>query len=93
MTSELLIIPDVGYKKDYRMQGQLDRRRRNGGAYVNGRIRKRSNNSWELTVERPRRPDGKRDRVFKSFKGTKAEAQRRLRELVTQVEGGLVVVT
>ena len=60
---------------------------------MNGRIRKRSSYSWELTVDLPRRPDGTRKRNYETVKGTKAEAQRRLRYLVAQAEGGFPVNT
>jgi integrase len=42
--------------------------------------------TWYLRVEAPRRSDGKRDQPRETFRGTKGEAQRRLRELLCQVE-------
>jgi len=42
--------------------------------------------TWYLRVEAPRRADGKRDQPRETFRGTKGEAQRRLRELLCEVE-------
>ena len=56
---------------------------------MRGSIRRRSNNSWELTIELDRDPQGKRKRKFVNVKGKKADAERRLRALITRLEGGL----
>ena len=56
---------------------------------MNGSIRKRGKNSWELTIGLGRNADGKRQRKFVGVKGTKAEAQKKLRELLTSLDKGL----
>ena len=58
---------------------------------MNGRIRQRSKNSWELTIDLGRDADGKRIRKFENVKGTKREAQKRLRELLTSFDKGIPV--
>ena len=54
-----------------------------------GGIRKRGGNSWELTIDLGRRPDGSRQRHFVSVRGKKSDAERRLRELLQGVDKGL----
>jgi integrase len=44
--------------------------------------------TWYLRVEMPIAADGKRNRRREAFRGTKAEAQRRLREVLRDVESG-----
>ena len=56
---------------------------------MNGSIRRRGKNSWELTVDLGHDSNGKRRRKFVNVRGKKADAERRLRELITQVEGGV----
>jgi len=56
---------------------------------MNGTIRKRGKGSWELRCDLPRDVDGKRRRQHVSFKGSKTDAQHRLRELLALAEGGL----
>ena len=63
-----------------------------------GHIRKRTSktgSSWQLVVECDRDPiTGKRERTYKTFKGTKKQAEAELRRLVTEVEnGGIVTVS
>lgn len=60
---------------------------------MNGRLRKRGKRSWELSFDLPKQADGERRRKWENVKGTKAEAQQRLRELITEAEGGLVLNT
>ena len=59
---------------------------------MRGSIRKRGD-SWELTVELPSSRPGKRERKFITVKGTKAEAERRLREIGLLVDRGLPIDT
>ena len=56
---------------------------------MNGRIRRRSKGSWEITIDVGRDAEGNRVRKFVHVKGTKAEAQRKLRELVVSLDMGL----
>lgn len=56
---------------------------------MNGSIRKRSRNSWELTIDLGRDEQGKRRRKFISVTGTKNEAQRQLREYLSTIDKGI----
>ena len=56
---------------------------------MNGSIRRRSQNSWELTLDLGRNAKGRRLRKFVNVKGPKTEAQRRLRELVAAADKGM----
>jgi len=59
---------------------------------MKGSIRQRSKGSWELCIDTGRDPvTGKRQRHFENVQGRKAEAQRRLRELLLSVEQGTYV--
>ena len=50
---------------------------------MNGSIRKRGEKSWELAIDLGRDAGGRRRRKFVSVKGTKREAQKKLRELLS----------
>jgi integrase len=54
---------------------------------MSGHIRKRGRNSWELKFDAPR-DDGQRRPVYRSFKGSKREAQAELTRLVAQAQSG-----
>lgn len=56
---------------------------------MTGSIRKRSPGSWELTIDLGRDANGKRIRRYASVKGTKKQADQRLRELLTELDGGI----
>lgn len=60
-----------------------------------GHIRKRTTktgSSWQLVVEGEHNPiTGKRDRTYKTFKGTKKQAEAELRRLVSEIENGGIV--
>ena len=60
---------------------------------MNGSIRRRSKNSWELTIDQGRDADGKRLRKFVNVKGTKTQAQQKLRKLLTSVDNGMSLDT
>jgi len=60
---------------------------------MNGSIRKRGKNSWELTIDLGNDADGKRRRKFVAVKGTKSQAQRKLRELLSLSDKGIPVDT
>ena len=47
---------------------------------MNGSIRSRGKGTWELTVDLGRDANGERRRKFLNVKGTKAHAQRQLRD-------------
>ena len=55
---------------------------------MNGYIRKRGKNSWQLIFDLPRDADGKRKQARRTVHGTKREADSKLRELVSGVEKG-----
>ena len=56
-------------------------------------IRKRGKNTWEITIHAGQDEKGKRVRQFHSFKGTKAMAEQKHRELQTAVDRGVPVST
>lgn len=56
---------------------------------MNGRIRKRGKQSWEITVDLGRDPNGKRLRWFETVRGKRADADRRRREILSTVDKGL----
>ncbi len=57
--------------------------------FVRGNLRERSQGVWELTFELPKDPlTNKRRRRSKTFHGTKREAARELRRLITDSEEG-----
>ena len=59
---------------------------------MNGSIRKRGN-SWELTIDLGHDADGKRQRKFVNVQGTKAQAQRKLREFLSAYDKGVPLAT
>ena len=60
---------------------------------MNGSIRRRGGNSWELTIEVDRGADGRRRRKFVNVKGKKADAERKLRELLGAMDKGIPIST
>ena len=60
---------------------------------MNGSIRQRSAGSWELTVDLGRDVQGKRRRKYHTVRGTKAQARRRLRELLSVLDRGIDLPT
>ena len=58
---------------------------------MEGSIRKRGKRSYELTIELGRGADGERLRKYESVKGTKAQAQQKLRELLALTDKGIPV--
>ena len=55
---------------------------------MKGRIRQRSPGSWEVSFDLARDPLGNRRRKSFTVRGTKAEAQRKLREMLTALDQG-----
>jgi integrase len=55
-----------------------------------GHIRQRSPGSFEIRVTLPREPGRKRRTRTETIRGTKADARRRLRELLTEIDRGVV---
>ena len=58
-----------------------------------GSIRARSKGWWEIRVELDPGPDGKRRRKTVQIRGTKTEANRKLRELLNAQDNGLSLAT
>ena len=52
---------------------------------MNGSISKRGERSWKLTIDLGRGPEGRRRRKFVTVKGTKADADRKLREVLSSL--------
>ena len=55
---------------------------------MKGRIRQRSPGSWQVSFDLGRDPMGKRLTKAVTVRGTKAEAQRKLREMLTAIDQG-----
>ena len=60
---------------------------------MNGSIRQRSKGTWELTIDMGKDGNGKRRRKFVAVKGTKAQAQQKLRELLSTLDKGMPLDT
>jgi len=58
---------------------------------MNGSIRKKNKNSWEITIDLGHDENGKRKRKYVHVTGTKADAQRHQRELLTNLDKGLLI--
>jgi len=59
---------------------------------MKGHIRQRSKGSWEITMDAGRDPaTGRRVRHFETVRGTKKDAQKRLAELLVNIEKGCYV--
>jgi len=58
---------------------------------MNGSIRKKNNHSWELTIDLGRDENGKRKRKYVHVTGNKSDAQKRLREILTDHDKGLPI--
>jgi integrase len=53
---------------------------------MKGNVRQRGKNSWQIQVYTGKDPGGKHRRHFETIRGTKGNAQRRLRELLTSLD-------
>ncbi len=58
---------------------------------MNGSIENRGKNTWRLMIELGRDPSGKRLRKSYTVKGTKSEAQKKLRELLSYLDKGVPI--
>ena len=58
---------------------------------MNGSIRRRTKGSWELTIDLGRDEHGKRLRKFVNVKGKKADAEKKLRELLSAYDRGIPI--
>ena len=56
---------------------------------MQGSIRRRGKNTWGITLDLGRDAEGKRLRKYVNVKGKKADAEKRLRELLTATDRGL----
>jgi tetrahydrodipicolinate N-succinyltransferase len=55
---------------------------------MRGHIRKHRQNSWAIIIDLPRDSDGKRKQEWITVKGTKKDAEKKLAELLHQVDTG-----
>ena len=61
---------------------------------MKGNIRKRGDNQgWQITIWTGRKPDGRPIRHYETIRGTKADAQRRLRDLLSGMDKGIPIPT
>jgi len=56
---------------------------------MNGSIRRRGKGTYELTIDLGKDSSGRRQRKFISVRGTKAEADQKLREVLTRLDKGM----
>ena len=56
---------------------------------MRGHIRQKGKNSWQITVDIGTSPDGKRRRYFETIHGRKSDAQKKLNELLVNLERGV----
>jgi len=56
---------------------------------MRGYIRKKGERSWQITLDTGIGPDGKRRRYFETVHGRKLDAQKRLNELLVNLEKGI----
>ena len=54
---------------------------------MRGHLVKRAKGSWSIVLDLPR-PNGKRQRKWITARGTKQDAERKLAEILTQIDGG-----
>ncbi len=52
-----------------------------------GHLEKRHKSTWQIVIE-GKRTDGKRKRIYRSFKGNKKDAEETMRRLLTELETG-----
>ena len=56
---------------------------------MRGHIRRKGGRSWQITLDTGTGPDGKRRRSFETVHGRKSDAQKRLNELLVNLEKGV----
>ena len=56
---------------------------------MKGHIRQKGKSSWQITLDTGPGPDGKRRRHFETIHGRKSDAQKRLNELLVNLEKGI----
>ena len=56
---------------------------------MRGYIRKKGEHSWQITLDVAPGPDGKRRRIYETVRGRKTDAQKRLSELLVNLEKGI----
>jgi len=56
---------------------------------MRGSIRQQSKQSWQICIDTGRGADGKRRRLFQTIRGRKADAQKKLNELLVNLEKGI----
>jgi len=58
---------------------------------MNGSIRRRGKGTYELTIDLGKDSSGRRQRKFLNIKGTRKEADRKLRDILASLDKGLPV--
>ena len=58
---------------------------------MRGHIRKRSKDSWEITIDLPRGLDGKRRQKTQTIRGTKKDAEKEMTVLLNRLDKGTYV--
>ncbi|TES85382.1 site-specific integrase, partial [Candidatus Aerophobetes bacterium] len=56
---------------------------------MRGHIRRKGEHSWQITLDAGTGPDGKRRRYFETVRGRKSDVQKRLNELLVNLEKGI----
>jgi integrase len=56
---------------------------------MRGHIRKKGQHSWQITLDTGTGPDGKQRRYFETVHGCKSDAQKKLNELLVNLEKGI----
>ena len=56
---------------------------------MRGHIRKKGEHSWQITLDTGTGPDGERRRYFETVRGRKSDAQKKLNELLVNLEKGI----
>jgi len=56
---------------------------------MRGHIRRKGERSWQITLDTGTGPDGKRRRYFETVRGRKSDAQKKLNELLVNLEKGI----
>jgi len=56
---------------------------------MRGHIRKKGERSWQITLDTGTGPDGKRRRYFETVRGRKSDAEKRLNEVLVNLEKGV----
>lgn len=56
-----------------------------------GHLEKRSDKSWTIVIDLGRSSSGKRNRIYRTFRGNKREAEKELARLITEFDKGIYI--